>query len=164
MVSPQADDVTALRFPVYVISKGRWESRLTSRSLEACGVPYHIVVEPQEADNYRAVIAPEKVLVLPFANLGQGSIPARNWAWEHALEAGHKRHWILDDNIRGFRTHDGSNRARVRDASNFLEIERHIERYENVALAAMQYQYFCPSSTTHASRRPPAPMPSRNSR
>ena len=33
-------------YPVYVISKGRWESRLTSRALERIGVPYRVVVEP----------------------------------------------------------------------------------------------------------------------
>ena len=33
------------RYPVYVVSKGRWESRLTSRFLEKAAVPYRIVVE-----------------------------------------------------------------------------------------------------------------------
>ena len=37
-------------YPVYVISKGRWQRRHTVKSLEAMGVPYHVVVEPQEFD------------------------------------------------------------------------------------------------------------------
>src|SRR3990167_8663131 len=90
------------RYPVYIISKGRWESRLTAKSLEAIGVPYHIVIEPQEYEEYAAVISPEKILRLPFSNLGQGSIPARNWVWEHSIAARAERHWILDDNINGF--------------------------------------------------------------
>ena len=57
------------KYPVYVISKGRWESRLTSKSLERMKVPYHIVVEPQEYDNYASVIDKDKILVLPFSNL-----------------------------------------------------------------------------------------------
>lgn len=92
--------MTPTRFPIYIPSKGRWESRLTSKMLEAMGQPYRIVVEPQEYDNYAAVIDPKKILVLPFSNLGQGSIPARNWIWEHSIAEGHKKHWILDCNIR----------------------------------------------------------------
>jgi hypothetical protein len=42
-----------------------------------------------------AVIDPKKILVLPFSNLGQGGIPARNWVWEHSISIGAKRHWIL---------------------------------------------------------------------
>ena len=44
------------KYPVYIISKGRWESRLTSKALEEIKVPYHIVVEPQEYLNYAEVI------------------------------------------------------------------------------------------------------------
>ena len=90
------------RYPVYVISKGRWETRLTVKALDSCGIPYRIVIEPQERDQYAEVIDPARILVLPFAELGQGSIPARNWVWDHATEEGHRRHWILDDNIRWF--------------------------------------------------------------
>jgi len=89
-------------YPVYVISKGRWESRLTVKALEKMGVPYHVVVEPQEFDQYASVIDPAKIFTLPFSNIGQGSIPARNWVWEHAISVGERRHWILDDNIDGF--------------------------------------------------------------
>ena len=88
------------RYPVYIISKGRWESRLTAKALEKINVPYHIVIEPQEYENYAAVIDSNKIYVLPFSNLGQGSIPARNWVWEHAISSGAERHWILDDNIK----------------------------------------------------------------
>ena len=71
--------------PVYIISKGRWESRLTSKALELMNVPYKIVIEPQEYEQYASVIHTSKILVLPFSNLGQGSIPARNWVWEHSI-------------------------------------------------------------------------------
>jgi len=66
------------KYPVYIVSKGRWKRRQTSKTLEYMNVPYHIVIEPQEYDNYASVINPKKILVLPFSNLGQGSIPARN--------------------------------------------------------------------------------------
>lgn len=132
------------QFPVYVISKGRWESRLTVRQLEESCIPYRIVIEPQEYDQYAAVIDPARILVLPFSNLGQGSIPARNWVWEHALAAGHERHWILDDNIQGFYRLHQNVKWRVRDGTTFRIIEEFSDRYENVALAGMQYESLVP--------------------
>jgi len=127
-------------FPVYVISKGRWESRLTVKSLTEIGVPHRVVIEPQEQAHYASVVAPETILVLPFGNLGQGSIPARNWVWEHSISEGHERHWILDDNIDGFMTWGPrKSRPRVSDGTTFKLIEGFVGRYENVALAGMQY-------------------------
>jgi hypothetical protein len=130
------------RYSVYVVSKSRYESRLTSRALDEIRVPYWIVIEPQERDAYASVIDSSKILVLPFSNLGQGSIPARNWIWEHSLQRGEKRHWILDDNIRCFRRLNHHLREKVTDGSTFALAEDFVDRYHNVALAGMQYTYF----------------------
>lgn len=128
-------------YPVYIISKGRYESRLTSKSLEAMRVPYRIVIEPQEYEQYSAVIDPAKILVLPFSNLGQGSIPARNWVWEHSISEEHKRHWILDDNIRHFYRLENNIKYHVDTGTIFRVAEKFIDRYTNVGLAGFQYQY-----------------------
>lgn len=130
------------RYPVYIISKGRWESRLTSKALERIKVPYHIVIEPQEYDNYAAVIDPSKILVLPFSNLGQGSIPARNWVWEHSIRRGAKRHWILDDNIRDFTRYHHNLKVPVADGTIFYVAEDFTERYENVPISGLNYEFF----------------------
>lgn len=106
------------------------------------GVPYHIVIEPQEYDNYAAVIDPAKILVLPFSNLGQGGIPARNWVWEHSIEQGTARHWILDDNIKRFARMNNNTRIRSDSASIFKAAEDFVDRYENIALSGFQYQGF----------------------
>ena len=131
-------------YPIYIISKGRWDSRLTMKALNKMNVPYHIVIEPQEYDEYASVIDKEKILTLPFSNLGQGSIPARNWVWEHSLEKGAKRHWILDDNIGDFRYWNKNKQYRVKGGNTFKAIEGWVNRYENVALAGMQYFMFAP--------------------
>jgi hypothetical protein len=133
------------QFPIYVISKGRWEKRWTSRSLEEMCVPYHIVVEPQEYANYAAVIDPKKILTLPFSNLGLGSIPARNWVWEHSISTGAKRHWILDDNIDGFIRLNSNHKIKVRTGSTFRAAEDFVERFENIAIAGMDYDFFVKS-------------------
>lgn len=138
-------------YPIYIPSKGRWESRLTMKALDERQVPYRVVVEPQEYDAYAAVIDPNKLLILPFSNLGQGSIPARNWIWEHALSEGHTRHWILDDNISTFYRLHNNKRIRTADGTMFRVIEEFVERYKNIALAGMQYRMFAPSTQ----QRPP---------
>lgn len=130
------------RYPVYVISKGRWDTRLTSKALEKIGVPYYIVVEPQEFEQYAAVIDPAKILTLPFSNLGQGSIPARNWVWEHAISTGAKRHWILDDNLRGFFRMNRNYLTPVASGTMFYVAENFVDRYENVAKAGFNYFMF----------------------
>jgi len=129
------------KYPIYIISKGRWESRYTSKILERMDAPYHIVIEPQEYDNYAAVIDPKKILTLPFSNLGQGSIPARNWVWEHSISKGAERHWILDDNIRAFRRLHNNKRIKILTPTFFRVMEDFIDRYENVALAGPDYTF-----------------------
>jgi hypothetical protein len=107
-------------------------------------VPYRIVVEPQERDAYASVIDPAKVLVLPFSNLGQGSIPARNWVWEHSIAEGHARHWILDDNIDGFYRFNRNTKIRFGDGTCFAAAEDFTDRYTNVPMSGMQYEMFAP--------------------
>jgi len=139
------------QYPVYVISKGRWDRRQTSKTLEYMNVPYHIVVEPQEYDKYASVIDPEKILVLPFSNLKQGSIPARNWVWEHSISIGAEKHWILDDNLESFERYNNNKKIKV-DSGTIMKIaEGFVDRYENVALSGFNYAIFCPVSEN----RPP---------
>lgn len=137
------------RYPIYIISKGRWESRLTAKALETTRVPYRIVIEPQEFDLYAAVIDPAKILVLPFANLGQGSIPARNWVWEHAISEGHARHWIMDDNICGFYRFNHNLKVPVSDGAIFAAAEDYTDRFANVPMSGLNYFMFAPRKTGH---------------
>lgn len=148
------------RYPIYIISKGRADSRLTSKALEKMRVPYKIVVEPQELEQYAKVIEPSKILTLPFSNLGQGGIPARNWVWDHSTKEGHKRHWILDDNIAGFRSLIDKKRVPMTSGEPFAMIERFVDRFANVPMAGMQYTGFMvsESSTAKGAARLPITM------
>jgi len=134
-------------YPIYIISKGRWESRLTSKTLERMNVPYRIVVEPHEYNRYASVIDSSKILILPFTNLGQGSIPVRNWVWDHAVSEGHERHWLLDDNIEQFNRLNQNLQVKVADGTIFKCAEDFVDRYENIALAGFQYDYFAKAKT-----------------
>jgi hypothetical protein len=132
------------KYPIYIISKGRWKSRKTSKALEAMGIPYFIAVEPQEYDKYTAVIDEAKVLKLPFSNHGKGSGPARNWCWEHSKANGFKRHWILDDNIRCFFRYQCNQRIQLESGAAFRAAEDFTDRFKNVMLSGFQYTGFCP--------------------
>jgi hypothetical protein len=128
-------------YPVYVISKGRWANCLTVRELKAMKVPFRLVVEPSEYEKYKPVA--NDILILPFDNLNQGSIPARNFVWEHSVSEGHKRHWILDDNIEGFHRLNRNQKYKVQSGTIFKCAEDFVERYENIAIAGFNYYALC---------------------
>ena len=58
-------DYSQPKYPIYVISKGRAESRLTSKTLDEINVPYKVVIEDSEHDAYAANISEDKLLVMP---------------------------------------------------------------------------------------------------
>jgi len=135
------------RYPVYVPSKGRAQINTTGRLLGQAGVTPWWVVEPQEADEYRARYG-DRVLILPFSNLGQGSIPARNWIWEHAKAQGHRWHWIIDDNVLGFwRTHANRRLVVEQSSAPLRVVEDLADRYENLAFAGLSADGFAPDRT-----------------
>jgi hypothetical protein len=136
------------RYPVYVISKGRADRCLTARFLTRDGVPFRLVVEPQEAEAYAKNFGREVLTILPFSNLGQGSRPARNFVWEHAKRDGHARHWILDDNIQGIWRRWKARKIRCEAGVAFRAVEDFVDRYENVAIAGMNYYMFSPNKIT----------------
>jgi hypothetical protein len=134
------------RYPIYIPSKGRWESRLTVRALEAMGVPYRLVIEPQEFDRYAAVIDPARILTLPWFRPGSHTelVAARNWIWGHAQGQGAARHWQIDDNIQTFYRFQRNQNYRLKTGVGFRALEDFVDRYANVALAGMQYEMFVP--------------------
>ena len=153
------------KYPIYIISKGRADSRLTVKSLDDMGAMYRVVIEESEYDAYAAVIHPSKLLVLPEGfrdnpkwarrckdtGLLGGSIPVRNWVWEHSINEGHKRHWILDDNIHNFYRLHNNRKTKMTTPTCFRVCEDFTDRYTDVKMSGMNYAFFCPAST----KRPP---------
>lgn len=130
------------RYPIYVPSRGRYDTCLTAKFLIKDGVPFYLVVEEQERDHYAAAFGVERILILPFSN--QGLIYARNWIKEHATAAGHLRHWQLDDNIMWVSRRHKNKRIKCDSGVAFAVVEDFIDRYENVAIAGMNYEMFVP--------------------
>lgn len=142
-------------YPIYIVFKGRWESRLTSKALERINVPYYMIVEAQEWGAYASVIDPLKLLVLPQEYLdsyetcdevgnakGKGPGAARNFAWAHSIGLGATRHWVMDDNIASFNRLNRNLMCKVESGAIFKASEDFVDRYENVAIAGFNYDFF----------------------
>lgn len=141
-------------FPIYVVSKGRADSRLTVKALEALRVPFYVVIEEQEFHDYAAVIDPRRLLILDRSyqrdydtcdalgdSKSKGPGPARNFAWEHSMRAGHAWHWVMDDNIRCFYYSNHNSQIVVGDGTIFRCMEDFCLRYRNVAMAGPAYVF-----------------------
>jgi TET-Associated Glycosyltransferase len=127
-------------YPVYVPSKGRADTCYTAKFLVRDGVPFQLVVEPQEHDLYAERYGAERVLVLPHRD--RGLHVTRCWIKDHATATGAVRHWQLDDNIRQLvRVYRGS-RIRCAAGPALAITEQFVDRYENVAIAGLNYEMF----------------------
>ena len=123
-------------------------------------VPYTIVVEEQEYEEYTSVIDKSKILILPpkykeeydtFDTLGdakgKGPGAARNFCWDNAIEQGAERHWVMDDNIYGFVRWNNNLQLYVKNGCFFRAMEDFVDRYENVAMAGPNYYMFVSRKT-----------------
>lgn len=148
------------QFPIYIISKGRWDTSYTARNLNWMGIEnYYIIVEEQEYNNYRKRLGEEHLLILDkkyqqeyetcdpegdLAGLPVGSGAARNFGWEHSIKNGYKYHWMMDDNIYGFYRLNKNKAYRVKSGAFFRVMEDYVLRYDNIAMAGPQYTKFIP--------------------
>lgn len=150
--------MAAPQFPLYIPSKSRAAIALTPRFLDEIGVPYFLVVEASQLDDYAAHFPIDRLLVLPqryldgydtFDELGsrksKGPGAARNFAWEHSVENGHAWHWVMDDNISLFARLHQNQRIPVGDGTIFAAMEDFVLRYTNIGMAGPQYWMFAPS-------------------
>lgn len=140
------------KYPIYIVSKGRWKKRLTADALDEMGIDYKMIVEEQEYENYVKAVGIEKVLILPQIyldeyktlddvkeNKGKGPGAARNFALDQNLS---KRHWVMDDNIDGFFRLNQNLKIKCLSPAIFKAAEDFVDRYENVPLAGFNYAMF----------------------
>lgn len=148
--------MTNPRYPVYIVSKGRHESMITSRSLSRMKVPHYIVIEPQDEALYDEALDTFDIrpyvtlLVAPFSNHGDGPGRARNWAWDHSIALGATSHWVLDDNIHDFYRLQRNERIRVESGAIFRAAEDFVDRFENVPISGFQYRFFVAPNSKYA--------------
>jgi len=147
----QSDSRSEVLNPVYIVSKGRWDTMYTSRSLSRMKISHYIIIEPQEYDSYNLALdifgirEYVTLLVAPFSNHGDGPGRARNWAWDHSISIGAESHWVLDDNISDFYRLHQNKRIRVESGVFFRVMEDFVNRYENIPIAGPNYRFFIAS-------------------
>jgi hypothetical protein len=153
------------KYPLYIPTKGRADSRLTSKALDFMKVPHYLVVEPQECEMYeQSLVEWEKQTGLKSSatvlemdlnykltyelldDLGQtkstGPGPARNFAWDHSIKNGFESHWVMDDNLRNFLRLNNNLKIKVADGTCFRVMEDFCDRYSNVLMAGPNYRSF----------------------
>lgn len=132
-----------IRWPIYIPSRGRYDNCITAKRLDAEGIPYSIVVEPHEAENYCSVFS--RVLVMNESN--RGVFNARNWMKDHAHSIGARYHWQVDDNIRGMYVRRGKQNKRSTFSECLTIAERYVERFNNIGQASFIYTPFAFEAT-----------------
>lgn len=136
------------KYPIYIVSKGRYENPLTAKMFLEAGLDFLVVIEPQEFDLYKTTIPEKYLLVTDFSNLGVGSYPARNFAWEHSKKNGFEKHWVFDDNIRYTKMLHKGKRIRVSTSDAIKLMEEFSDRYSNLAILGFNYTNFAMKCTT----------------
>tara|TARA_R110000851_G_C13008424_1_gene559086 strand:+ start:61 stop:1227 length:1167 start_codon:yes stop_codon:yes gene_type:complete len=144
-----------LRYPIYIVSKGRSKNGLTTKALDKMGVPHFIVVEIHEAAEYKKCTN-AKILVLPSRYLSnyetcddlgnsksKGPGAARNFCIDHSASNGFNRHWVMDDNLDAFHYLNKNEKLEVDCDSTLAAAEDFVDRFSNVPVAGMNYYSFC---------------------
>lgn len=126
------------RYPIFIPSRGRADRKLciTAVLLEAAGIPFSIVVEPQEAEDYARIFGEKQILILPFRDRGLAA--SRNWIKQFSRERGDVRHWQLDDDVKALFAFDGKRKRKVHPGYALSQCEDFIDRYSNVAIAGIR--------------------------
>jgi hypothetical protein len=145
------------QYPIYVISKGRSKTCVTADHLIKMEVPFKIVIEKQEWNDYAEVYGEDRLLELDLsfrdeydvyikdfpADKSKGSGPARNFVWWHAKNVVKSDwHWIMDDNIFGFNYYNDHRRMKAVDGTIFAAAEDFVNRYDNIGISGLNYYMF----------------------
>jgi len=129
-------------YPIFIPTKGRWEKPLTINTFKKIGVPFKIVIEGQEYKQYSEIVDPENIIVLPHQN--KGLAVTRNWIWNYAESLKTERFWTFDDNIKKFCRLNNNEKWTCLSGTFLKIIEDFVDRYKNVDIAGMEYDYFVP--------------------
>ena len=145
-----------MAYPVFIPSKGRADIAGTAQRFERIGVPFRLIVEEQERDEYAARFGEERILILPpkyqdaydpldgyGADFPLGPGPARNFAWDVAIEEGAPWHWTVDDNIPAVYRYGQNGYTVVKDGPRyFADLERYITQFRNLGMGGPQNHAF----------------------
>lgn len=130
-------------YPIFVPTKGRYATPYTIKALESRNIPYTAVIEEQEYTQYREVVKQGQIIVLPHRD--KGLTVTRNWIWDYAQhELKTPYFWTMDDNIDDFYRLNNNIKWRTTSGAFLKAMEEFVDRYSNVYIAGMNYEFFVP--------------------
>lgn len=132
------------RYPIFIPTKGRYNTPLTINMFDAHRVDYKIVIEKQEYEQYSKVVDKSKIIVVPHQN--EGLTVTRNWIWDYAEYEGYEKFWTFDDNIGRVYRWNRNRRLQVKDGTYLRVVEDFADRYSNLYIIGMNHLSFCKSS------------------
>lgn len=136
-----------VKYPIYVLSKGRAGSAKTMDNFESVGLNPTIFVEAEEEQAYRNHY--KNVVVIPES--GRGVTYVRNYIKQYSIEQGDSWHWQVDDNIQDFRIRlDGKN-VKNCPRNNLAMAEYITDQYENIGIAGLTHTAFAFAKKNHVS-------------
>ena len=130
-----------LKYPIFIPSRGRWKNNLTANLLKRDCVPFTLVVEKNEYSHYKQEYGKESVICLPGSDYGCVSV-ARNFIKDFCLDNKHKKHWQIDDDIRGFMQVNGKITITEDTRSVLTQVEGFSDKYSNIAIAGLGSNVF----------------------
>jgi hypothetical protein len=127
-------------FPIYIPSRDRAGKIVLPSLLDACGLDYFIVVEPQFRNKYVKQYGPSKLLTLPKNN---GGLPfVRNWITKRSVLVGDKFHWQIDDSVDAFFEWINKKKSACKIDYSLRLVEKSVLTYKNIGQAGIAHELF----------------------
>lgn len=151
------DERVSPKYPVYIVSKGRYNNGITTKALHKMSVDHYIVVEEDEYQDYmKSANSRATVIILPEKYLdnyntcdeygsskSRGPGAARNFCKDHSVSNGYKKHWVMDDNLDAFHYLNRNEKYEVETGATLLAAEEYVDRFSNVPVSGLNYYSFC---------------------
>ena len=141
------DQYQDVKYPVYVLSKGRAGAAKSMDNFEEAGLNPTVFVEAEEEQAYREHY--KNVVVIPES--GRGVTYVRNYIKQYSIEQGDPWHWQVDDNILDFRIRLDNKNVK-HSCRNILAMAEYItDQYENIGISGLTHTAFAFAKKNHVS-------------
>lgn len=139
-----------MQYKIYVPSRGRYDPTLVSTGdfFLRVGIPFTMVVEQKEYDQYCARFGKEVIHCLPGSDYGCVAF-VRNYIKDLSAKRGEEKHWQVDDDIKKMWVYDGKKANYSHSPLTILGAAEHfIGQFQNVALSSLNSNTFARLATT----------------
>lgn len=134
------------KYPIYVISHKRYNKKdcLTIKNLERMNLQYYLCIRENQEEHYRKFIEKQKysganILTIDIGDDIKGGTSQRNFCWKHSVSMGHKKFWLLDDNMDGWSYFNELNKVKINSPLCFTLLEDIIDNTKNVGIISHNY-------------------------